>query len=113
MTKRHLEINRNLLSNLRCCLTPKKDWIKTKFDTDNFKICADSGALSCATPDEIDLILGTYKHLNNVTINGIAEGIKVAGCGSVSWIFQYDKKENIGIIIERVLHIPGLQIRLI
>ena len=49
--------------------------------------------------------------MTGLTINGIAEGLKVAGYGSVSWIFQDDKKENIEIIIERVLHIPGLPIR--
>ena len=48
-----------------------------------------------------------------VTINGIAEGLKISGCGSVSWIFKDDKKDNIEIIIERVLHITGLPIRLI
>ena len=46
-------------------------------------------------------------------INRIFEWIKVTGCGPVSWIFQDDKKENIEIIIEQVLHIPGLPIRLI
>ena len=78
------------------------------FDIDSFKICADSGASSCVTPDEIDFIIGTYKYLTGVKINGIAEGIKVAGCGSVSWIFQDDKKQDIELIIEWVLHIPGL-----
>ena len=51
--------------------------------------------------------------MTGVTINDIAEGIKVVGCGSVSWIFQDDKKESIEIVIEQVLHIPGLQIRII
>ena len=51
--------------------------------------------------------------MTGVKINGIAEGIKVAGYGSVSWIFQDDKKENIELIIEQVLHILGLPIRLI
>ena len=37
----------------------------------------------------------------------------MASCGSVSWIFQYNNKENIEIIIEQVLHIPGLSIRII
>ena len=52
---------------------------KKKFDTNSFDICADSGASSCATPDEIDFIPGTYKHLTGVTINGIVEGLKVTG----------------------------------
>ena len=69
--------------------------------------------MSFATPDEIYFIPGTYKHLTGVTIDSISEGLKVAGCGSVSWIFQDDKKENIEMIIERVLHISGLPIRLI
>ena len=51
--------------------------------------------------------------MTNVTINGIAEGLKVTGCGSLSCIFQYVKKENIEIIIEQVLHIPVLPILLI
>ena len=76
-----------------------------KFDTDSFNICANSGALSCVTPDEIDFIPGNYKHWTGVTIHGIAKGLKVAVCGSVSQVFQDDKKENIVIIIERVLHI--------
>ena len=42
---------------------------------------------------------GSYKHLTGVKINGIAEGLKVAGCGSVSWIFQDDKKDNIELVI--------------
>ena len=63
--------------------------------------------MSCATPDEIDFIPDTYKHLTGVIINGISEGLKVAGSGSVSWIFQDDKKDNIEIIIEQVLHILG------
>ena len=48
-----------------------------------------------------------------VTTNRIAEGIKVAGCGLVSWIFQDDKRENIELMIEQVIRIPGLPIRLI
>ena len=43
MTKRHPEINRYLLSNLRCYIAPKKHSRETKFDTNSFKICADSG----------------------------------------------------------------------
>ena len=113
MTTRNLEINRYLLSNLRCYLAPKKHRRKIKFDTDYFDICADSGASSCATPDEIDFMPGAYKHLTEVATNGIAEGLKVTGCRSVCWIFQDDKKENIEIIIEQVPHIPGLPIRLI
>ena len=85
-----------------------KETLEIFFDIDSFKICADSGASSCVTPDEIDFIIGTYKYLTGVKINGIAEGIKVAGCGSVSWIFQDDKKQDIELIIEWVLHIPGL-----
>ena len=46
-------------------------------------------------------------------MNGIYEGIKVIGCRLVSCIFQDDKKENIEIIIERVLHITGLLVQLI
>ena len=84
MMKPHPEINLDLLSNLRCHLAPKKLYIKTKFDTDYFDICANSGASSFATPDEIDFKPGTYKHLNGVAINGIAEGLKVSVCGSVS-----------------------------
>ena len=71
---------------------------------------ADSGASSCETYDEIDSIPGNYKYLKGVTINGIYEGLKVAGRGSVSWIFHDDKSENIELIIEQVLHIPGLPI---
>ena len=84
-----------------------------KFDSNSFRICADSVASSGATPDEIYFIPGTYKHLTGVKINGITEGLKVAGCRSVSWIFQDDKKENIELIIEQDLHIPGLLIRII
>ena len=113
MTTRHLEINRDLLSNLRCYLAPKKHWKRNKIDTDSFDISADSGSSSCATPDEIDFMPGAYKHLTEVATNGIAEGLKVTGCRSVCWIFQYNKKENIEIIIEQVLHIPGLPIRLV
>ena len=51
--------------------------------------------------------------MTDVTINGISEGLKVAGCGSVSSIFQDDKKKNIELIIEWVLHISGLPIMLI
>ena len=111
--KRHLEINQDLLSSLRCYLAPKKHWRKTKFDDNYFEICAGYGASSCVTPDEFDFITGTYKILTGITINVIAEGLKLAGYVSVSWIFQDDKKENIEIIIERVIHIPGLPIRLI
>ena len=46
-------------------------------------------------------------------INIIAKGLKVSGCGSLSQIFQDDKKENIEIIVERVLHIPGYPIWII
>ena len=78
MTTQHPEINRNFLSNLRCHLDPKKHRRK-RFDTNSFDICADSSASSCATPDKIDFIPGTYKNLTGVIINGISEGIKVAG----------------------------------
>ena len=74
---------------------------------------ADSGASYCTTPDEFDFIPGTYKDLTGVTINGIAERLKVTGCGSVSWIYQDYKKENIEIIIEQVLRIPVFPIWII
>ena len=95
MTTRHTEINQDLLSNLFWYLAPKKHWRKIKFGTESFNICADSGASSCTTSDEIDFIPDTYIHLISVTINGIAEGFKVAGCGSASCIFQDDKKDHI------------------
>ena len=113
MTKRHPEIIQDLLSNLRCYLAPKKHWRKIVFDTNSFNICADSGASYCATPDEIDFIPDTYKHFTGITINRIAEGLKVVGCGFVLWIFQDDKRKSIELIIERVLHIPGLPIWII
>ena len=78
MSTRHPEINIYLLLNLRCYLAPKKHWRK-KFDTNSFEICANSGASSCATPDKIDFIPGTYNYLTGLKINGIAEGLKVAG----------------------------------
>ena len=113
MTKWHPEINQDLLSSLRCYLAPKEHWRKIKFDTNSLEISADSGDSSSATSDEIYFIPGTNKNLTGVTNNGISEGLKVAGCGLFSWIFQDDKKENIELIIEQVLHIPGLPIRLI
>ena len=79
MTKIHPEINRDLLSNLRCYLAPKTNQRKTKFETDSFDICANFGASYCAKPDEIDLITGTYKNLTVVSINVISEGLKFAG----------------------------------
>ena len=99
MTKQHPELNQKILSNFRCYLAPKKHQREKRFDTDSFEISANSGASSCATADEIYSKLGTYKHLTGVKINGIAEGIKVAGYGSVSWIFQDDKKEYIELIV--------------
>ena len=51
--------------------------------------------------------------MTSIKINGIAGGLKVAGCRPVSCNLQYDKKENIEIIIERVLYIPGLPICII
>ena len=104
MTKRNPEINRYLLSNLRCYLAPEKHWRKN-FDTDSFEICANSGASSCATHDEIYFIPGTYKHFTGIKIYDISEVLKVPGYGSVSWIFQYNKKETIDISIEEVLPI--------
>ena len=84
-----------------------------KFHTNSFKIFDDYGASSYATPEEIDFIPGTYQHLTSVTINSIAEGIKVASCVSVSWISQYDRTENIELTIEQELHITGSPIRII
>ena len=86
---------------------------ENKFWYQSFHICANFGAWYCATPDKIYCIPDTYKYLTGLTINGISERIKAAGCGSFSWIFQDDKKENIEIIIEQVFHIPGLPIRII
>ena len=95
LTKRIILSHLELLSNLHCYLDPNKYRRKIKVETDSFGICADSGASSCATPDQIYFIPGTYRHFNVVKINWIAEELKVAGCGSVSWILQYDKKDNI------------------
>ena len=113
MTTRHPEMNNELLSHLQCYLAPKQHWKKIMFDTDSFEVCADSGASSSSTQDKNDFIPGTYKTLDGVTINGIASGLNVEGYGSVSWVFKDDKNENIELIIEKVLHIPGLPIRLI
>ena len=92
MTTGQKEINWYLLSNLRCYLTQKKNRRKTKFESDSFKICANSGASYCATPDEIYFIPGTYKHLTGVKISGISKGIKVAGCRPGSWIFKMTRR---------------------
>ena len=97
---------------INAAILPKRN-IDFFFDTNAFKICADSGAMSCATPDEIYFIPGTYKHFTGITINGIAEELKVSGCRPVIWIFRDDKRENIEIGIEQVLRIPGLPIWLI
>ena len=51
--------------------------------------------------------------MTGVTTNSIVEGLMVASCISVSRIFQDYKKDNIELIIERVLHIVGLPIQLI
>ena len=113
MRTQHPVINRDLLSNLCCYLAPKKHRRKTKFDTESIDTCAQYGALSYATPDETVFIPGTYKHLTGVTINRVAEGLKVSGYGSVGQIFQDNKKENIELIIEKCLYIPGLPIWII
>ena len=76
MTKQHPKINWYLLSNLRCFLAPKNHR-RFFFDTYFFNICANYGASSCATPDEIDIIPDTYKHLTRIAINGITEGHKI------------------------------------
>ena len=57
--------------------------------------------------------MGTYKYLTGITINSISEGFKVLGCGLVSWIFQDYKRENIELIIEQVIYIPGILIQII
>ena len=93
MFTRHPEVYRDLLSNLGFYLAQKKHW--KIFDPNSFNICANSGASSCATADEIDFRPGTYKHFTGVTINVISEVLKASGCISVSWIFQDDKKQNI------------------
>ena len=95
MTKQHPENNQDLLSNSRCYLAPKKNWRKIAFDANSFDIFANYSDSYCATPDEVDFFLDTYKHLTGVKINGIDEGLKVAGLGSVCWIFQDDKRDNI------------------
>ena len=95
MTTQHPEINKDLLSKLCCYLAPKKHWIKTKFHIDAFEIFANSCASSCAPPDEIYFITGTCIIFTGVTIKSIAEGLKVAGCGSVSSIIQDDNKDHI------------------
>ena len=74
---------------------------RKKFDTESFKICADSGASSCATPDEIDFIPGTYKNLTDVTINTISEGLKVAGCVSVSWILKMIRRRILKLLFNK------------
>ena len=113
MTKGHPEINTYLLSYLRYYLALKKHWRKIVFDTGSFDICANYGASSCATPDEIDFIPGNYKFFTGVTINGIAEVVKAVGHTYCFWIFQDDKRESIELIIEQVLRIIGLTIRII
>ena len=73
--------------------------IGKKFHTDSLEICADSGASSCETLDEIYFIPGTYKHLNSVTINCIGEGLKVSGWGSVSWIFKIIRRRILNLVL--------------
>ena len=102
MTKRHPEINRDLLSNLRCHLDPNKHRRRKEFDTESFGICAYSGASSCATPDKIDFFPSTYKNLTGTTINGIAEELKVTGCGSVSWIFKRIRRRILNLLLNGV-----------
>ena len=75
--------------------------IEKKLDTDSFEICADYGASSCAAPNEIDFIPGTYKFLTGVTINVIAEGIKVTGCGSVSWILMITRRRILNLLLNK------------
>ena len=85
----------------------------TILDIKSFEICVNSGASFCATPDETDFITSTNENLIGVPVIRISGGLKVVSCWSVSWIFQYDKKEHIELIIELFLHITGLPIRII
>ena len=72
------QISKDSVSNFFFCYVSLE---RNFFYTDSFEIFAYSGTSSCATPDEIDSIPGTYTYLTGIKINGISEGLKLAGCG--------------------------------
>ena len=93
MTQWHPEINRYLLSNLRCYLDPKKHWRKKRLKT----------ALLIFVPILVPhLVQHLMKliSLTRVTINSIAEELKVIGWRLVSLSFQVYKRIILNLLLK-------------
>ena len=64
-------------------------------------------------PSKGNFILDSYTPIKGATINGIAAGLTVTGYGTIHWIFHDDLNQPIDVEIDRVLHIPGVPMRLL
>ena len=102
-----------LLQRAYTSTTHQQSTTKTRFDSDSFDVCIDSGASSTCTMAMSDFIPGTYKSLSGKSISGITSSLPIEGYGSVNWTFRDDNGTTFKIFLKKVLYIPALTCRLL
>ena len=83
-------VNNNLFMK-KLLHTQRHNKKSTRFDSDSFPICLDTGALSTATSDKNDFIPGSCTPLKVVSISGISSSLQATDHGAVKWEFIDDK----------------------
>jgi hypothetical protein len=79
---------------------------------DMVPVVIDTGASISISPYNTDFI-GKIHPVQNVTLNGIASGLPVAGIGTIQYHFINDKKETQTITLNRCLYVPKCTIWLL
>ncbi len=75
-----------------------------QFDSDTERICIDTGASACLSTRRDNFI--SLRDLDNIKINGIASGLKVAGIGVLRWSIRDDNNTEIYLYIKDALYVP-------
>jgi hypothetical protein len=75
-----------------------------QFDSDTERICIDTGASACLSTRRDNFI--SLRHLEDIKINGIASGLKVAGIGVLKWSIRDDNNAEIDLYIKDALYVP-------
>jgi hypothetical protein len=75
-----------------------------QFDSDTERICIDTGASACLSTRRDNFI--SLRDLDNIKINGIASGLKVAGIGVLRWSIRDDNNTEIDLYIKDALYVP-------
>jgi len=84
----------------------------TPLTPDMVPVIIDTGASISLSPYDTDFI-GKIHPVQDITLKGIASGLRVAGIGTLQYHFINDKNEKQTITLNRCLYVPQCTVRLL